>query len=96
MNNPYEADGTKHANTSAPATHENRVCIIGCGRVGMASAYALIQSSFLRELVLVGRLQEQTEGEAMDLEHAVAVPMKPRSGSSMATTPKPREARSSW
>ena len=42
----------------------------------MASAYALIQSSFLRELVLVGRSQEQTEGEVMDLEHAVAVPMK--------------------
>ncbi|MGI4942216.1 MAG: lactate/malate family dehydrogenase, partial [Janthinobacterium lividum] len=62
--------------TSASATHENRVCIIGCGRVGMASAYALIQSSFIRELVLVGREQEKTEGEVMDLEHAVAVSMK--------------------
>lgn len=61
---------------SASATHENRVCIIGCGRVGMASAYALIQSSFIRELVLVGRDREKTEGEVMDLEHAVAVPMK--------------------
>ena len=40
---------------SASATYDNRVCIIGCGRVGMASAYALIQSSFIRELVLVGR-----------------------------------------
>ena len=62
--------------TSASATHENRVCIIGCGRVGMASAYALIQSSFIRELVLVGQNPEKTEGEVMDLEHAVAVPMK--------------------
>jgi hypothetical protein len=61
---------------SASATHDNRVCIIGCGRVGMASAYALIQSSFIRELVLVGRDRERTEGEVMDLEHAVAVPMK--------------------
>ncbi len=42
----------------------------------MASAYALIQSSFVRELVLVGRDAEKTEGEVMDLEHAVAVPMK--------------------
>jgi len=62
--------------TSASATHANRVCIIGCGRVGMASAYALIQSSFIRELVLVGQSEEKTEGEVMDLEHAVAVPMK--------------------
>lgn len=61
---------------SASATHENRVCIVGCGRVGMASAYALIQSSFIREIVLVGRDREKTEGEVMDLEHAVAVPMK--------------------
>jgi len=76
MNKPRKTEDLKHADTSAPATHENRVCIIGCGRVGMASAYALIQGSFLRELVLVGRSQEQTEGEVMDLEHAVAVPMK--------------------
>lgn len=61
--------------TSAPAIHENRICIIGCGRVGMASAFALIQSSFVRELILVGREAERTEGEVMDLEHAVAVPM---------------------
>lgn len=67
---------TTTTDTSASATHANRVCIIGCGRVGMASAYALIQSSFIRELVLVGQSEEKTEGEVMDLEHAVAVPMK--------------------
>lgn len=76
MNSSRQTDASKPADTSASATHENRVCIIGCGRVGMASAYALIQSSFIRELVLVGRSQQQTEGEVMDLEHAVAVPMK--------------------
>ncbi len=73
MNNPrslYES-----APPAAPATHKNRVCVIGCGRVGMASAYALIQSSFMRELVLVDRSAEKAEGEAMDLRHAVAVPM---------------------
>lgn len=42
----------------------------------MAAAYALIQSSFVRELVLVGRAHDETEGEVMDLEHAVAVPMR--------------------
>ena len=68
---------TSHStDTSAAATHENRVAIIGCGRVGMSSAYALIQSSFVRELVLVGRSFDKTEGEVMDLTHAVSVPMK--------------------
>ncbi len=76
MDASNQTSGDTAADTSAPATHENRVCIIGCGRVGMASAYALIQSSFVRELVLVGREPEKTEGEVMDLQHAVAVPMK--------------------
>ncbi len=75
MSNARQTENPAPTDTSAPATHENRVCIIGCGRVGMASAYALIQSSFIRELVLVGRSPERTEGEVMDLEHAVAVPM---------------------
>ncbi len=75
MNSSGQTVASQLSDTSAPATHENRICIIGCGRVGMASAYALIQSSFVRELVLVGQSQEQTEGEVMDLEHAVAVPM---------------------
>lgn len=69
-------DRPSPADDGAAATHENRVCVIGCGAVGMASAYALIQSSFIRELVLVGRDADKTEGEAMDLEHAVSVPMK--------------------
>lgn len=73
MNNPTNRD--ESALNSASATHENRIAIIGCGRVGMASAYALIQSSFVRELVLVDRSADKAEGEAMDLRHAVAVPM---------------------
>jgi L-lactate dehydrogenase len=76
MDASSQTSNNMKTDTSAPATHENRVCIIGCGRVGMASAYALIQSSFIRELVLVGREPGKTEGEVMDLEHAVAVPMK--------------------
>lgn len=61
---------------SASAMHQNSVAIIGCGNVGMASAFALIQSGLIRELVLVGHSDEKTEGEVMDLQHAVAVPMK--------------------
>lgn len=61
---------------TASAAYGNRVCIVGCGTVGMASAFALVQSDLIRELVLVGHSAEETEGEAMDLRHAVAVPMK--------------------
>jgi L-lactate dehydrogenase len=64
------------AGASASAMHENSIAIIGCGNVGMASAFALIQSGLIRELVLVGNSEEKTKGEVMDLQHAVAVPMK--------------------
>ncbi len=60
---------------AAPAVHANRVCIIGCGNVGMASAYALVQSELIRELVLIDQNVDKAEGEAMDLRDAVAVPM---------------------
>lgn len=56
--------------------HENSICIVGCGNVGMAAAFSLVQTGLIRELVLVGRDDEKTEGEVMDLRHAVAVPMK--------------------
>ena len=61
---------------SAPAVHENRVCIIGCGNVGMASAFALLQSELVREIILIDRDPEKAEGEAMDLQQAIAVPME--------------------
>lgn len=61
----------------APAVHENRVCIVGCGNVGMASAFALLQSGLIRELVLIDSDQAKAEGEAMDLQQAIAVPMEP-------------------
>ena len=66
---------TSSEGASASAVHRNRVCIVGCGNVGMATAFALIQSGLIRELVLVGHDDEKTEGEVMDLQHAVAVPM---------------------
>ena len=66
----------KSNQTAAPAVHENRVSIIGCGNVGMASAFALVQSQLVRELVLIDRDREKAEGEAMDLQQAIAVPME--------------------
>ncbi len=55
----------------ASATYQNRVWIIGRGQVQMADAYAVIQSSFVLALVLVGHTPEKTEGEVIDLEYAV-------------------------
>ena len=50
----------------------NKVVIIGCGNVGMAYAYALLnQGSRVDELVLVDINKERLEGEVMDLNHTL-------------------------
>lgn len=77
---PKKAGQTKNnppktGDTDAPAVHENRVAVIGCGNVGMASAFALLQSELVRELILIDRDDDRAEGEAMDLQQAIAVPM---------------------
>ncbi len=57
---------------TAPApVRDNRVAIIGAGNVGATTAYALLQSELVREIVLLDRDGEKAEGEAMDLQHAV-------------------------
>ena len=50
----------------------NKVVVIGCGNVGMAYAYALLnQGSRVDELVLVDINKEKIIGEAMDLNHTL-------------------------
>lgn len=50
----------------------NKVVLIGCGNVGMAYAYSLInQKSYVSELVLIDINKEKVEGEAMDLNHCL-------------------------
>lgn len=55
-----------------------KVGIIGCGFVGSASAFALMQSGIFSEMVLIDIDRERAEGEAMDISHGVpfAAPMK--------------------
>lgn len=55
-----------------------KVAVIGCGFVGSASAFALMQSGIFSEMVLIDVDQERAEGEAMDISHGVpfAGPMK--------------------
>lgn len=51
----------------------NKVVLVGCGNVGMAYAYALVnQKVYVDELVLIDINLEKCEGEAMDLNHCVA------------------------
>ena len=51
----------------------NKVVLIGCGNVGMAYAYALVnQKVYVDELVLIDLNKEKAEGEAMDLNHCQA------------------------
>ena len=46
----------------------NKVVIVGCGNVGMAYAYALVnQKTYVDELVLIDINVEKTIGEVMDL-----------------------------
>ena len=75
---------TDHENTDASpgdkpsgsGARGDSVCVVGCGNVGMAAAFSLIQSGLIRDLILVGHDDEKTEGEVMDLQHAAAVPTK--------------------
>lgn len=55
-----------------------KAAIIGCGFVGAASAFALMQSGLFSELVLIDLDKERAEGEAMDISHGIpfAGPMK--------------------
>lgn len=46
-----------------------KVGIVGCGRVGMSTAYSLLHRDCIQELVLLGRNSDKVHGEALDLDH---------------------------
>jgi L-lactate dehydrogenase len=48
-----------------------RISILGCGHVGTACAYAILQNHLAREIVLIGQSEEHVHGEALDLQQAV-------------------------
>lgn len=48
-----------------------KIAIIGCGFVGSASAFALLQSGLFSEMVLIDVDRERAEGEAMDISHGI-------------------------
>lgn len=48
-----------------------KVAVVGCGFVGSASAFALMQSGLFSEMVLIDANYEKAEGEAADISHGV-------------------------
>jgi L-lactate dehydrogenase len=54
-----------------------RVAIVGTGFVGSTSAYALLMSSTVAEIVLIGRDRKRAEGHANDLRDAALFPIMP-------------------
>lgn len=51
--------------------NERKVAVIGCGFVGSATAFALMQSGLFSEMVLIDVDTRKAEGEAMDISHGV-------------------------
>lgn len=56
-----------------PQKHDNnKVSIVGCGRVGMTTAYSILLQGIANEIVLFNRTLERVKGEELDLEHGMA------------------------
>ncbi len=57
---------------------QGKVAVIGCGFVGSASAFALMQSGLFTEMVLLDANHDRAEGEADDIAHGIPFgrPMK--------------------
>ena len=58
--------------------NQQKVAMIGCGFVGAATAFALMESGLFTEMVLIDADKDRAEGEAMDISHGLpfARPMK--------------------
>ncbi|SCU81177.1 LADA_0B11606g1_1 [Lachancea dasiensis] len=63
-----------------PATTPVKVVIIGVGSVGSATAYTLLLSKIVSEIVLIDVNKDKAEGESMDLNHAASSTTKSRAG----------------
>ena len=45
--------------------------MIGCGFVGSATAFALMESGLFSEMVLIDADKNRAEGEALDISHGL-------------------------
>ena len=51
--------------------NSRKVAIVGCGFVGSASAFALMESGLFSEMVLIDVSHQKAEGEALDISHGL-------------------------
>ena len=51
--------------------NSRKAAIVGCGFVGSASAFALMESGLFSELVLIDTDRNRAEGEALDISHGL-------------------------
>jgi len=60
------------------AVNVRKAAMIGCGFVGSASVFALMQSGLFSEIVMIDADRNRAEGEATDISHGIpfAKPMK--------------------
>lgn len=58
--------------------NSRKAAIVGCGFVGSASAFALMESGLFSEVVLIDNNEDKAEGEALDISHGLpfAKPMQ--------------------
>ena len=54
------------------SVNARKVAIVGCGFVGSATAFTLMQSKLFSEMVLLDANTEKAEGEAMDIAHGIS------------------------
>ena len=59
-----------------------KVVIVGCGFVGSATAFSLMQSGLFTEIAMIDSDRQRAEGEALDISHGIAFskPMKIHAG----------------
>ena len=58
-------------NNCLNCTNVRKAVIIGCGFVGSASAFSLMQSGLFSEIVLIDSDRAKAEGEALDISHGI-------------------------
>ncbi len=60
------------------ALNQRKAAVVGCGFVGSASAFALMESGLFSEMVLIDVNREKAEGETLDISHGLpfAKPMQ--------------------
>ena len=51
--------------------NSRKAAIIGCGFVGSASAFSLMESHLFSEIVLIDADKDRAEGEALDISHGL-------------------------